>query len=54
MVNVGMMSTKGKASSIKLTTAPTARFLPLNNTKNNMADTGAHTTSNSSPNAGTR
>ena len=49
MVNVGMKSAKGKASSTKFKTAPVAPNLPPNDFKNIKAEMGAHTTSLNSP-----
>ena len=49
MVNVGMKSAKGKASSTKFKTAPVAPNLPPKDFKNMNADMGAHTTSLNSP-----
>ena len=49
MVNVGMKSAKGKASSTKIKTAPVVPNLPPNDFKNIKADSGAQTTSLNSP-----
>ena len=49
MVNVGMKSAKGKASSTKFKTAPVAPNLPPNDFKNIKAESGAQTTSLNSP-----
>ena len=49
MVNVGMKSAKGKASSTKFKTAPVAPNLPPNDFKNIKAEMGAQITSLNSP-----
>ena len=49
MVNVGMKSAKGKASSTKFKTAPVAPNLPPKDFKNIKAEIGAQITSLNSP-----
>ena len=49
MVNVGMKSAKGKASSTKFKTAPVAPNLPLKDFINIKAEMGAQMTSLNSP-----
>ena len=49
MVNVGMKSANGKASSTKFKTAPVAPNLPPKDLKNIKAEIGAQTTSLNSP-----